>query len=626
MENSKKVIKVFTTRQDTVFGATFMSLAPEHPLAITLSKGTPQEQTVQEFVERMRRQDKIDRTAETTEKEGVFTGAYCQNPMTRARMPIFVANFVLMEYGTGAVMAVPTHDQRDFEFAKKFGLPLIVVVQPEDRMLDANTMTEAYEGEGFLVNSGQFNGVSSVKAREMIAQYLDEKGLGGKRTSYRLRDWGISRQRYWGAPIPIVYCDRCGAVPVPEKDLPVVLPFNVEITGMGQSPLSGLKEFVETRCPTCGGSGRRETDTMDTFVESSWYFDRFACPDYDQGPLEKKRVDYWMPVDQYIGGIEHAILHLLYSRFFTRVLKEMGWVGVDEPFTNLLTQGMVCKEVYECPKDGYLFPSEVEGQGESIRCQKCGSQISIGRLEKMSKSKKNVVDPEYLIEKYGADTARMFCLFASPPEKDLDWSDQGVEGSARFLNRVWRLFYEQHPHLQNVKPLPFGTVLEGDQKSLRQKTHKTIQKVIDDIERFHFNTAISAVMELVNEIYVSEVKDRTDEVSKRVIREAIETVVILLSPFVPHFAEELWEALGNQESIIKTRWPDYDPEAVLEDQILIVIQINGKLRDRMTIPISYGEEEVKAWALKSERIRKLVEGKEIKRVVLVPKKLVNIVC
>jgi leucyl-tRNA synthetase len=568
----------------------------------------------------------MKRTAETTEKEGVFTGAYCLNPVTKARMSIFVANFVLMEYGTGAVMAVPTHDQRDFEFAKKFGLPLIVVVQPEDRTLDAETMTEAYEGEGFLVNSGQFNGVYSVKGREMIAQYLDEKGLGGKRVSYRLRDWGISRQRYWGAPIPIIYCDRCGAVPVPEKDLPVVLPFNVEITGTGESPLSGLKEFVETQCPQCGGLGRRETDTMDTFVESSWYFDRFACPDYDKGPLDRRRVDYWMPVDQYIGGIEHAILHLLYSRFFTRVLKKMGWVCVEEPFTNLLTQGMVCKEVYECSRDGYLFPDEVEGQGEKIRCQKCGGQVSIGRLEKMSKSKKNVVDPEYLIEKYGADTARMFCLFASPPEKDLDWSDQGVEGSARFLNRVWRLFYEQHRHLQNVKSFPFGTTLEGDQKFLRQKTHKTIKKVTEDIERFHFNTAISAIMELVNEIYVSEIKNQTDEISRRVIREAIETVVDLLSPFVPHFAEELWEALGNRESVIKTRWPDYDQEAVLEEEILIVIQVNGKLRDRMTIPTSYGEEEVKAWALKSERIRRLVEGKKIKRVILVPKKLVNIVC
>jgi leucyl-tRNA synthetase len=626
LEDSNEVIKVFTTRQDTVFGATFMSLAPEHPLAISLSKGTAQERDVREFVERMRRQDKVKRTAEATEKEGVFTGAYCLNPMTKARMPIFVANFVLMEYGTGAVMAVPTHDQRDFEFAKKFGLPLIVVVQPEDRPLDANLMTEAYEGEGFLINSGQFNGMDSIQGRERIAHDLEEKGLGGSRVSYRLRDWGISRQRYWGAPIPIIYCDRCGAVPVPEKDLPVVLPFDVEITGMGESPLVGLKEFVETPCPKCGGPGRRETDTMDTFVESSWYFDRFACPDYDKGPLDKDRVDYWMPVDQYIGGIEHAILHLLYSRFFTRVLKGMGWVSVDEPFTNLLTQGMVCKEVHECPQDGYLFPDEVEGLGETIHCRKCGSQVSVGRLEKMSKSKRNVVDPEYLIEKYGADTARMFCLFASPPEKDLDWSDQGVEGSARFLSRVWRLFYEQHLHLQNVKPLPFGIDLEGEQKSLRQKIHKTIKRVTEDIERFHFNTAISATMELVNAIYLSEVKENTDEISRRVMREAIEMVVILLSPFVPHFAEELWEALGNRESTIKTPWPDYDPEAVVEDEILIVIQVNGRLRDRMTIPASYGEDEIKAWALKSERIRKLVEGKEIKRVILVPQKLINIVC
>jgi len=561
-----------------------------------------------------------------TEKEGVFTGAYCLNPMTKARMPIFVANFVLMEYGTGAVMAVPTHDQRDFEFAKKYGLALIVVIQPEDQTLDAETMTEAYEGEGFLVNSGQFTGMDSVKARESIAKHLEEKGLGGKRVTYRLRDWGISRQRYWGAPIPIIYCEKCGALPVPEKDLPVVLPFNVEVTGMGESPLVGDKEFVETKCPKCGGPGRRETDTMDTFVESSWYFDRFACPDYHEGPLDRKRVDYWMPVDQYIGGIEHAILHLLYSRFFTRVLKEMGLVSIQEPFTNLLTQGMVCKEVYECPRDGYLFPDEVESQGETIRCRKCGGPITVGRLEKMSKSKRNVVDPEYLIEKYGADTARMFCLFASPPEKDLDWSDQGVDGSFRFLNRVWRLFYDHHDRLKDVESLPLGTALEGGQKQLQQKTHKTIKKVTEDIERFHFNTAISAIMELVNEIYVSEIKDRDDELSRRVMKEAIETAVVLLSPFVPHFAEELWESLGNRESVIQQPWPSYDREAIVEEEVLIVIQVNGKLRDRMTMPASYGEEEVKAWALKSERIQKLVEGKQIRRVILVPKKLVNIVC
>ncbi|MBS3918845.1 MAG: leucine--tRNA ligase [Deltaproteobacteria bacterium] len=626
LENSKEPIRVFTTRQDTVFGATFMSLAPEHPLALTLSKGTSQEKAVRDFVEKMKRQDQTKRTAPTTEKEGVFTGGYCLNPMTGARMPIFVANFVLMEYGTGAVMAVPTHDQRDFEFAKEYQLPLIVVVQPEDQTLNADTMTEAYEGEGFLVNSGPFNGMGSLKAREAIAKHLEEKGLGGAKISYRLRDWGISRQRYWGAPIPIIYCEKCGTIPVPERDLPVVLPANVEVTGMGESPLIGAKEFVEARCPKCGKAGRRETDTMDTFVESSWYFDRFACPDYNEGPLDRKRVDYWMPVDQYIGGIEHAILHLLYSRFFTRVLKEMGWLSVEEPFIHLLTQGMVCKEVLECPRDGYLFPDEVEKEGEVFRCRKCGVQISVGRLEKMSKSKRNVVDPEYLVEKYGADTARIFCLFASPPEKDLDWSDQGVDGSFRFLNRVWRLFFEQVPRLQNVAPLPFGAPVEGDAKPLRQKIHKTIKKVTEDIERFHFNTGISAIMELVNEIYASEMKDRDDEISRRMMREAIETTVILLSPFVPHFADELWEALGNKESVIKRAWPDYDPEAVLEDEVLIVVQVNGKVRDRITVPASYGEEEIKAWALKSERIQKLVGGKTIKRVILVPQKLVNIVC
>jgi leucyl-tRNA synthetase len=626
LENGNGVIKVFTTRQDTVFGATFMSLAPEHPLALDLSKGTSQEKAVRDFIEKIKRQDWMKRTSPTTEKEGVFTGAYCLNPMTGERMPIFVANFVLMEYGTGAVMGVPTHDQRDFEFAKKYGLPLIVVIQPEGDPLVAEAMTQAYEGEGRLVHSGPFNGMDSVSAREAIAKYLEEKGLGGKKVSYRLRDWGISRQRYWGAPIPIIYCDRCGTVPVPEKELPVVLPLDVEITGMGESPLAKVKDFVETRCPRCRGPARRETDTMDTFVESSWYFDRFACPDYQQGPLDRKRVDYWMPVDQYIGGIEHAILHLLYSRFFTRVLKELGWVGVEEPFTNLLTQGMVCKEVYECPRDGYLFPEEIERKGERIHCRKCGGEIEAGRLEKMSKSKKNVVDPEYLIEKYGADTARMFCLFAAPPEKDLDWSDQGVEGSFRFLNRVWRLIWEQAPRLKDLTPLPFGTPLEGEPRFLRQKTHQTIKKVTEDIERFHFNTAISAIMELVNEIYASALKDQEDEISRRVLREAIETTVLLLSPFVPHISEELWEQLGNHESVIKRPWPQVDPEAILKEEILMVVQINGKLRDRITVPASSGEEEIKQWALKSEKVKRYVEGKEIKKVIFVPKKLINIVC
>lgn len=625
VENSKEVIKVFTTRQDTIFGATFMTLAPEHPLVPSLARGTAQEQEVRDFIEKAKRQDWRKRTAEATEKEGVFTGAYCINPVTGTRIPVFIGNFVLMEYGTGAVQGVPTHDQRDFEFAKKYGIPLIVVVQRPDQPLDEKTMTEAYEGEGILVNSAQFNGMESAEARESIAEYLEKRGLGGKRITYRLKDWGISRQRYWGAPIPIIYCDRCGTVPVPEEDLPVVLPENVEVTGAGESPLARVKEFVETRCPKCGGPGIRETDTMDTFVESSWYFERFASPDYHEGPLDKKRVDYWMPVDQYIGGIEHAILHLLYSRFFTRVLNEMGLVKVREPFTNLLTQGMVCKEVYECPKDGYLYPDEAQGEGDNLRCRKCGSPVSIGRIEKMSKSKRNVVDPEYLIEKYGADTARIFCLFASPPEKDLDWSDQGVDGSARFLNRVWRLIYEGQEHVRNGKTLPSNTVLNPDQMSLHQKTHKTLKKVTEDIERFHFNTAISAIMELVNEIYTSPVKDQGDEISGQVMVEATEALVLLLSPFVPHFAEELWEALGNEGSLMESSWPEFDPEAVIEEEVLIVVQVNGKLRDRITVPASYGEEEVKSAALKSERIQSLVEGKKIRKVILVPQKLVNIV-
>jgi leucyl-tRNA synthetase len=445
LEDSKEAITVFTTRQDTVFGATFMTLAPEHPLTVELSKGTPQEEEVTEFVERVKRASISGRTVEDTEKEGVFTGAYCLNPMTGARMPIYSANFVLMEYGTGAVMAVPAHDQRDFEFAKRYGLPIIVVIQPPDNPLSEETMTEAYVDEGTVVNSGQFNGMDSVAAREAIVRYLEENRLGKRDVNYRIRDWGISRQRYWGAPIPIIYCHRCGVKPVPEEDLPVVLPHDVEFTATGGSPLAECREFVETQCPTCGGDARRETDTMDTFVESSWYFDRFASPRYTEGPLDKEKVDYWMPVNQYIGGIEHAILHLLYSRFFARVLRELGLVKDKEPFTRLLTQGMVIK-------DG----------------------------AKMSKAKGNVVDPEYLVSKYGADTARMFCLFASPPERDLEWSDQGVEGSFRFLNRVWRLVNENHHWMKETKPYTGVTPIDQDLKMLREKVHKTIKKVGED--------------------------------------------------------------------------------------------------------------------------------------------------
>jgi leucyl-tRNA synthetase len=619
LEKGNGVITVFTTRQDTIYGATFMSLAPEHPLTLELARETSQAEAVKRFVEKVQRQDRTVRSSEDIEKEGEFTGAYCLNPATDAKIPIYVANFVLMEYGTGAVMAVPSHDQRDFEFAKKYHLPLIVVIQPPGEELREGSMTEAYEGEGVLANSGSFSGMKSAEAREAIARHLEENGLGKESVNYRLRDWGISRQRYWGTPIPIIYCDQCGIQPVPEEDLPVILPDDIKVQGTGQSPLVSLSSFRDTQCPACGGPGKRETDTMDTFVESSWYFDRFACPDYDRGILDRKRVDYWMPVDQYIGGIEHAILHLLYSRFFTKVLRDEGIVGFDEPFTRLLTQGMVCKEVLRCPNHGLLYPEEVE-EG---RCARCDRQVEVGGREKMSKSKKNVVDPEYLIDRYGADTTRLFCLFASPPEKDLDWSDQGVQGSSRFLHRVWRMVSSRLNAINGIaRPGP-DDVFEEPEQVLRRKTHQTIQKVTEDIERFHFNTAISAIMELVNTIYQFDAKT---EAARAVLREAIETTIVILSPFVPHISEELWQTLGREKSVIEIPWPEFDPDATAEEEMLVIIQINGKLRDRVSVPVSIGEDDLKKTALNRQRVRTFTEGKQIKKIIVVQKKLVNVVC
>ncbi|MDO9586033.1 MAG: leucine--tRNA ligase, partial [Syntrophales bacterium] len=437
--DGRGTIKVFTTRQDTLYGATFMLVAAEHPLVMELVRGTPREAEVRTFVEKVKKQDKIMRTSESYEKEGLFLDAYCRNPVTDRMMPIYAANFVLADYGTGCVMAVPTHDQRDFEFARKFGLSLVVVIQPRDNPLDPQTMAAAYVDEGILVNSGSFDGMENLKALDAIAAHLETIGRGKKTVQYRLRDWGISRQRYWGAPIPMIICDFCGTVPVAEADLPIVLPHDVALTGEGGSPLAKQRAFVETACPRCGRAAKRETDTMDTFVESSWYFNRFCAADFAEKPgIDRERVDYWMPVDQYIGGIEHAILHLLYARFYTKMLRDFGVLGVDEPFTRLLTQGMVCKETMHCGEHGYLFPDEVK-EG---RCSHCGGSVTIGKTEKMSKSLKNVVDPDYLIREYGADTVRVFCLFAAPPEKDLEWSDAGIEGAYRFLSRVWRLAEE----------------------------------------------------------------------------------------------------------------------------------------------------------------------------------------
>ena len=623
MADGKGAIQVFTTRQDTIFGATFMLVAAEHPLVMDLVRGKDCEGAVKDFVEKIKKQDKKIRTSEYYEKEGVFLETYCLNPVTGRKMPIYAANFVLADYGTGCVMAVPAHDQRDFEFAKKFNLPLIVVIQPPDRALNVQTMTEAYTGEGVLVNSGPFDGLENLKALDAIADHLSAIGRGKKTVQYRLRDWGISRQRYWGAPIPMILCEACGTVPVPEQELPVILPRNVEFTGAGGSPLAKYKPFVETTCPRCGKPARRETDTMDTFVESSWYCDRFCSARHDVKPgLDRQKLDYWMPVDQYIGGIEHAILHLLYARFYTKMLRDFGFLGVDEPFTNLLTQGMVCKETMRCAEHGYLFPEEAK-EG---KCTQCGREVQIGKTEKMSKSLKNVVDPDYLIQAYGADTARIFCLFASPPEKDLEWSDQGVDGSFRFLNRIWRIVMDYLEEIRDVEPFTGGKTLEGNLKALRRKTHQTIRKVTADIEeRFHFNTAISAVMELVNALYQFPHPKADNRFGFSIVRETVETIVRLLAPLVPHITEELWTLLGRKESLADTAWPAFDPAVASEEEITIVIQINGKVRSRITLPADEEGENIKTLALAEERIASLTAGKTILKMVYVPKKLVNIV-
>jgi len=586
LDGRTEAIKVFTTRQDTVFGATFMSLAPEHPLAMELT--TPdRKEAVSLFVEKVKKTDRIKRTADDLEKEGVFTGAYCINPLTKVRMPVYLANFVLMDYGTGAVMAVPTHDQRDFEFARKYSLPLQVVIQPEGENLEAAAMSAAFTEAGVLVNSGKFDGMRSDSAKEAIADYLETEGIGKKTVNFRLRDWGISRQRYWGNPIPVIYCEACGVVPVPEQDLPVKLPMDVAFTGEGGSPLAKLDDFINVPCPKCGQPARRETDTMDTFVQSSWYFLRYCCPDFQAGPLDRTRVDHWMSVDQYIGGIEHAVLHLLYARFFTKVLRDLGHISSDEPFTNLLTQGMVIKD---------------------------GS--------KMSKSKGNVVDPNALIDRYGADTARLFSLFAAPPEKDLDWSDQGVDGSYRFLNRVWRLIHDRLDMVMNAKTVDIA-LLSTEERTLRRTVHKTIRKVTEDIEdRFHFNTAIAAVMELLNVLQSTELASPQ---AAAVMKEALESMILMLAPFVPHITEELWHVLGHDKPLSVTAWPEYDREAVVDEEVLVVVQVNGKLRSKLTVSAGTDEETLKTLALTDEKVQPFLTDVQVRKVICVPGKLVNIV-
>ena len=561
-----QTLKIFTTRPDTLFGVTYMVLAPEHPLVLELIADKEEEREVREYIKRVKHESRRLREEPTLEKDGVFSGSYAVNPANNEKIPIWVSDYVLMEYGSGAVMAVPAHDQRDFLFAKKFNLPIRIVIEdPKRPGLLPEEMTEAFVDEGVMVNSGKFDGTKSPEATRAIADWAIEQKFGKLAVNYKIRDWLISRQRYWGAPIPIIHCGECGAVPVPEKELPVKLPTDVEFTGKGESPLARHKVFLETHCPKCHEPALREADTMDTFICSSWYFYRYCDPKNDKEAFAKNKVDYWMPVDQYIGGIEHAILHLLYSRFFAKFLFDSKLISVDEPFTNLLTQGMVVK-------DG----------------------------AKMSKSKGNVVDPDHIVEKYGADTARLFILFASPPERELEWSDQGVEGSFRFLNRVWRLVTGHGSTTRDSR--------------LETKLHQTIKAVTDDIERFSFNTAIAKLMELTNTLY-----------ELGTTKESLDSLLLLLSPFAPHIAEELWHELGNKDSIYRQPWPAYDPELAAESEITIPVQVNGKLRDTIIISADASEEEIKAKALASEKVRSFTSGKQIVKVISVPKKLINLV-
>jgi leucyl-tRNA synthetase len=593
LEGSDKVITCFTTRADTIFGATYMVLAPEHPLVKELMKESPHRNEIKSFIKKIERQSSFARQSEEVEKEGIFTGKYVINPVNKEKIPLWIANYVIMEYGTGAVMAVPAHDARDFEFARKYNLNIKVVINNPAQVLKQERIEGAYEGEGIMINSGRFNGLKSQEAKKEIADWMQKEGMGSKEVKYKLRDWLISRQRYWGAPIPVIYCQTCGIVPVKEEDLPVELPKDVEFKPTGVSPLKEQKEFTNTSCPACGKPAKREVDTMDTFVDSSWYYLRYLSADDESQAFNAELVNKWLPVDQYIGGVEHAILHLLYSRFITKVLYDMGLVKFKEPFKKLFTQGMIIK-------DGV----------------------------KMSKSKGNVVSPDELIVAYGADTVRVYTLFIGPPEKDAEWNTEAIEGAWRFLNKVWRT-----AHLVIERKAP-EIEDEALMKKLKTKTNQVIKKVTDDIRNsFHFNAALSGIMELVNEI--KSVIDRQNQINEKqgngetkeskALKETIESMLKLLSPFAPHISEELWQLLGNEPSIFNKRWPEAKEEYLRDDTFTLVVQINGKVRSKIEIPADTNEDELKEIVLNDSRLRQWLKDKKIKKFIIVPQKLVNIV-
>jgi leucyl-tRNA synthetase len=597
-------VEVFTTRVDTIFGATCVFVAPEHPLVEKWAAESADPDGFRKRVAAFRLQDRTARLSGEIEKDGFFTGKNVMNPFTNEQVPVWVANFVLGEYGTGAVMAVPAHDQRDFEFATKFGLPIKVVVRPEpDLSAPGSKLSEAYVEYGKLVDSGEFSGLSSKAAIARMGEWVEAKGIGKRAVQFRLKDWGISRQRYWGTPIPMIYCEKDGIVPVPVDQLPVELPNVTIFTGRGDSPLAQVPEFVNVACPTCGGPARRETDTMDTFVDSSWYFYRFCDPKNSGQPFDPAKAKYWMPVDFYVGGVEHAILHLIYSRFFARVFRDLGMVNHDEPFTHLLTQGMVLK-------DGAA----------------------------MSKSKGNVVDPDEMMEKYGADALRVYIMFVAPPEKEVEWSDAGLEGSFRFLARVWRLVDQWCDVVHDVSraaasgatdvaPYRLNAAdLNPAERSVRRKTHETIRRITVDVEqRLHLNTAVSGLMELVNELYAFTPAEPIRPQARAVLREAIEALIVMLSPFAPHIAEEMWERIGHQDGLATATWPTFDEEVAKADEIVVPVQVNGKLRARLTLPADTSESDMRERALADPSVKTFTDGKTIKTVVVAKGKLINVV-
>ena len=612
-------LEVFTTRPDTLFGASFMALAPDHPLSTELAAADP---GLAAFVAECARMATSEEAIEQAEKVGYDTGLRCRNPLAPDQeLPIYVANFVLMDYGTGAIFGCPAHDQRDLEFARRYGLPVVPVVLPPGEDPERFTIgDEAYLGDGRLINSDFLNGLDVDAAKQRVIEELERRGVGTAEVSYRLRDWGVSRQRYWGCPIPVIHCPRCGIVPVPRDQLPVTLPEDIEL-GRPGNPLDHHPTWKHVACPTCGGAARRETDTFDTFVESAWYFLRYCSPHAEE-PFERAAVDAWMPVDQYIGGVEHAVLHLLYSRFFTRALRQCGYLDFDEPFIGLFTQGMVCHKTFRDAAGNWLQPDEVEEGPDGVwRALDDGRPVSVGRSEKMSKSRRNTVDPTATIAAYGADTARLFMLSDSPPERDLEWTEAGIDGAWRYLNRLWRLFDER---FAQVAPpgTPAPARLSPAATELKRAIHQTIDAVTQELERFHFNKAVALIRELSNRV---EDFDSNDPAAPALLREALDTLVLLLGPMVPHIAEALWQRLGHEALLADTAWPQADAAWLEEDRVTIAVQVKGRLRATIRLPRGSDRATTEAAALAEPKVRRAIEGKPLRRVIVVPDKIVNVV-